>query len=114
MDSSNIPNIPDELKALMIWLVWKREQVDGRVTKVPYNARTGRKASSTDPATWSSLDEAVKAVMRPDAYNGLGIGISGEIAAVDIDNCVDLLGQLTPMAQDIVSAMDQTVDRQGG
>jgi len=32
------------------WLVWRNEEVKGRRTKVPYDAKTGRKASSTDPS----------------------------------------------------------------
>ena len=52
-------NIPEELKVRPQWLVWKA--VGEKPDKVPYSARTGRKASSTDLVTWSTFEEAVEA-----------------------------------------------------
>ena len=46
-------NIPGELKARPQWVVWKA--VGDKPDKVPYSARTGRRASSTDLMTWSTF-----------------------------------------------------------
>ena len=58
MKQMNIQNIPHELKRRPQWVLWRYETRDGKPTKVPYNARTGYRADSTDPATWCSFDEA--------------------------------------------------------
>lgn len=39
------------------WVSWKLETIKGKQTKVPYNAITGGKASSTDPQTWTTADK---------------------------------------------------------
>ena len=38
-------------------------------------------------------------------YTGLGIGIFDDMAAIDIDHCIDDAGQLSDMARDIASTM---------
>jgi len=45
-------NIPGELKSVPQWVVWRAESRDGKITKVPYNARTHQKAKSNNPKTW--------------------------------------------------------------
>ncbi|HPM69001.1 MAG TPA: hypothetical protein PLX45_22245, partial [Piscinibacter sp.] len=54
------------------WVCWKYEQRDGKATKVPINPRTGQKASSTDPSTWTSFDDAVAACRRFTTLEGVG------------------------------------------
>jgi primase-polymerase (primpol)-like protein len=51
-------HVPVELRELPQWVVWRREERDGKATKVPYDAKTGQRASSTDPATWTTFDQA--------------------------------------------------------
>lgn len=67
-------NIPDELKRLNQWLVWKAENVDGsdKPTKIPYNAKTGTKASVTDPSSWCSFDHAINSLANGGSYSGIG------------------------------------------
>lgn len=77
-------NIPEELKQIPAWIVWKSEQTeDGRTTKIPYNPNTGFKASPTNPGNWGTFEQAIAAVNRAD---GLGF--------VLVDNygycCIDL------------------------
>ena len=53
-----VENIPEELKTLEQWVVWKKEERGGKITKVPYNPSTPkRKAQSTDPSTWGTSQE---------------------------------------------------------
>ena len=60
-------NIPDELKQGRCWIAWVRGEVrpDGTYQKIPVNPKTGRKASSTQPATWGTFKEAVEMLSRP-------------------------------------------------
>lgn len=41
-----------------IWVNYKLERLNGNLTKIPYSAIKGTKASSTDPLTWSTYKEA--------------------------------------------------------
>lgn len=82
---ASLENVPADLRAEARWVCWRREERNGRATKLPVDARTGRMAKSTDPATWATFEEAVAAVGRlrcdgvgfvfgPDrAYTGLDL-----------------------------------------
>ncbi|MDP4120710.1 MAG: phage/plasmid primase, P4 family [Bacillota bacterium] len=97
--------IPNELKQTALWSVWKREtDKNGRITKIPYNPRTGGKAQSNNPDTFTSFDIAVAAT-QSGQYSGIGIGIFNDICAIDIDHCVND-GKLSEMAQDIIDTMN--------
>lgn len=94
-------NVPDTLRQLDQWVAWRREVRDGRTTKVPYNAVTGKRASSTDHADWCSYDLADANAL---GYDGLGFVFvaGGGITGIDIDNCIDAAGTLKPWAEPIV------------
>jgi len=63
--------IPAELRERHQWVIWRRETRDGKTTKVPYQANDpSRRASTTDPATWSSYEDAEAA----SVLDGDGIG----------------------------------------
>src|SRR5260370_2582097 len=52
-----LPCIPTALQKRKQWVAWRAERRDGRWTKVPYDPKTGRMASSSDSKTWASIDE---------------------------------------------------------
>ena len=52
-----LENIPGELRALPQW-------VAAGPSKLPINPRTGQAASVTDPATWGTFEEAVRAGLK--------------------------------------------------
>lgn len=86
MSSSQYDNIPDELKSLPQWIVWKYEDIGAaKPTKVPYNAKTGTHASVTDPHTWTDFGSALNAV---GDYNGLGFVFSDSdpFSGIDLDD----------------------------
>ena len=83
-----VENIPEELKNVKQWVglkkVWNEERE--KYDKIPHNPLTGEKASSTDPETWASFDEAVSS-----SYDLIGIALSENdpYIGVDIDNQLD-------------------------
>lgn len=85
----NMNNIPEEMQALPNWCVWRLEKIDGRETKIPYNARTGEKAKSNDRATWCTFPEAAQKV-ESGSYKGVGFMLSDSpYVCVDLDHCLD-------------------------
>jgi hypothetical protein len=54
--------IPDLFKEFSHWVVWKAVPKEDGFDKVPYNPRTGARASSTDSRTWSTFTEALEAL----------------------------------------------------
>ena len=53
-------SFPKELTALRQWICWRLEPdpKSDKPRKVPYDPKTGRKASSTNPESWATLAEA--------------------------------------------------------
>ena len=99
-------SIPEELKIRPQWVVWKA--VGEKPDKVPYSAKTGRKASSTDLTTWSTFAEALEAYEKGE-YAGLGFVFSSgdPYAGVDLDDCRDSrTGEIELWAAEIIDGLD--------
>ena len=98
-------NFPQELAALRQWICWRLEPdpKGEKPRKVPYDPKTGRKASSTNPETWATLPEAMRAQTK---YLFTGVGFvfteAGGIVGVDIDHCRKENGTFTEAAQAIL------------
>lgn len=80
-----LSNIPDELKQLNNWCVWKFENRNGKRTKIPFNAETGEFAKSNDKRTWSSYETAVNA----EGVDGIGFFFEPPYLGIDIDDIDD-------------------------
>lgn len=52
---ASLENVPAELRAEARWVCWRREERDGKTTKIPVCAANGRMAKSTDPADVGDL-----------------------------------------------------------
>ena len=99
-------NIPDELKVRPQWVVWKA--VGEKPEKVPYSARTKRKASSTDLLTWSTFEEVLEAY-ETGGYDGIGFVLSSgdPYAGIDLDCCRDPeTGEIKRWASEVVNGLD--------
>ena len=79
-------------------MCWRKEERQGTFTKVPYNARTGNKAQSDNPATWASYAQAVQA-LRTGTYHGLGYVFHRDYTGIDLDHCVNRMDSIDPWAQ---------------
>ena len=98
--------LPQKLKVNSQWILWKPKYLPDKdkVSKIPVNPRTYQNASSTDPATWTSYVEAVKAIKT--GY-GIGFVLAPEdgLVGIDFDNCI-VNGALEPWAQDLINEFD--------
>lgn len=93
--------IPQELRDLPQWVNWKAVRLeDGRITKVPMNPRTSRKASSSDPSTWCDFDTVFRGAER---FTGIGFVVTADdpYTAIDLDHAV-MDGELSSSAQAIL------------
>ena len=83
---------PAPFYGLKQWCTWRLEYKPGAVkaTKVPYDCKTGFKASSTDQSTLSDYSDAVTA-MATGTYNGVGFFFSetDNYFLIDLDGCID-------------------------
>jgi len=71
MSASLYANIPEELRLLKQWVLWKYEDIGAsKPTKVPYHPN-GRLADVTDPSTWSTFNE-VHSSAKLGAHSGIG------------------------------------------
>ena len=101
----NGAGIPDALKAIPRWVLWRAEQRDGKWTKPPMKADGGY-AKSNDPATWADFPKAWKSYYEnAGKYDGVGLAVNGDgLLGVDMDHV--LTGRtIKPEAEKIVSML---------
>lgn len=79
-------NIPQELKELPQWLVWREEVKNGKPTKVPYRADGLGKADVTDYTTWTSYDNAVATAIAWGCGIGFVLTQWDPYCGIDIDD----------------------------
>lgn len=90
----NYNNIPDELRMLDQWVCAHAH------CKLPMQATRNAPASSTNPDTWASFEEALWAVEH-GYYDYLGFVFNDNgIVGIDLDHAI-VNGQLSPLAAEI-------------
>lgn len=95
--------VPQEMKSLPNWVLWRLEERDGKSTKVPYTT-TGKLASTVDPETWTTFDLALTACGN---YSGIGWAIIPPYVGVDFDKCRDpKTGTIQQWAIDAIKGLD--------
>jgi hypothetical protein len=102
--------VPDDLTEHDRWVLWRREIVSGRETKVPYSVR-GHRASSTNPHDWAGFEKALSLWRRhPEQYAGLGFVFAAEdpFVGIDLDDCLDGHGNLKSWARGIIERFSDT------
>lgn len=103
-------SVPDDLRERDQWVLWRYEDRGGRATKVPFQV-DGRRASSTDPKTWTSFETAINEWKRaPKRYAGLGFVFSScdPFCGIDLDDALDQARRPKPWAQGIVERFSDT------
>lgn len=100
-----LQNIPEELKSLKQWVCSVSN------SKVPMRATMPCTASSTDPNSWSTFDEALMSVECRN-YDNVGFVFNGNgIVGIDIDAGYDEDGFLTELASDIIGKCESYTER---
>src|SRR5947209_8321707 len=102
-----LPDLPAllELKSRRQWVAWAYIVKDnGKRTKLPINPHNGNSASSSNPDTWGTYDEAVqRARLRGLAGVGYVLTDQDGLTGADLDDCRDDdFGSLEPWAQRII------------
>jgi putative DNA primase/helicase len=88
-------NIPEELRALNQWVVWRTELREGsdKPTKVPYQARKKgfHHASTTNPDTWTAFDFATRRASDFNDMDGIGFVFTPDdpYLGLDLDDVGD-------------------------
>jgi putative DNA primase/helicase len=99
-------NIPEELARRPQWVCWRYEERDGKMTKVPYDPKTGLRASTTDLMAWDTCDGAVGLYKGSEGlYDGVGFVFSSgdPYAGIDLDGCRDPeTGEIASWAEEIL------------
>ncbi len=97
--------IPAELTARPQWVTWRYETRDNKPTKVPYRP-SGQRASSTDPNSWTSFEQASAAAER---FDGIGFVFAKDdpYTGVDFDGVIDPdTGEIHEAAAELVKVLD--------
>jgi putative DNA primase/helicase len=127
--------IPAEMRARKRWVVFYtkptgklKENGQPKRDKVPMNPNPDmdgkhrlRPASTTDPSTWGTFEEACAAYeTNPGYYAGIGYVFMelDDVTGIDIDGCIDLqTGDIAPRALEMIkrfgSYAEQSIGRDG-
>ena len=95
------PLFPAELKPDRRWVVWTP-------TKIPFDAKTGKPADSTDPNTWSDYSTAIAVGNK---YAGIGCMLAPPYCVIDLDKCRNAeTGAVEPWAKEIIRELIHTLN----
>ena len=100
-NTENYAEVPQEMKELKRWVLWKKVTRDGKNTKLPIDAHNGKGAKSNDDTTWSTFQDACDGLEEYDC-DGLGFMLGGGYFGVDIDHALDN----KPLIDEFVNALD--------
>lgn len=94
----NFDNIPAQLRGIPHWVLWRYEERSGKWTKPPHQPN-GSYAKTTDPTTWNMF-EVVKKAYEKGGFAGVGFVLTDEldIVGIDLDHCIDVDENVSPMA----------------
>lgn len=78
------------------------------IEKAPYTPKTGIRAKLNDSSTWGTYDQAMQAVRHFRHFKGPGRVFLREdgITGIDLDKCVDEIGQISEFAQRVITLFD--------
>lgn len=79
--------IPEKMRDLQQWVLWRAIDRNGKATKVPWSVYDAP-AKSTGPETWAAFDSVV---MKYDEQRHAGIGfvftLDDPFTGIDLDGC---------------------------
>ena len=105
---STADQVPKDLAELNQWVSWHYAIRGGQPTKIPIQVNA-QSASSTNPATWTTFEQAFDATKRnPEWGVGFVFRKDGGMVGIDLDDCVDGGGRLKSWAQPIIEKFADT------
>jgi len=110
-------NIPEALRALPRWVLWRYEWKPGKDgkpsgwTKVPYQ-RNQNEASTDNPATWCDFERALGAC-QAGGFDGVGFVVTAadEFVGIDLDHATEALGSPKPAVAKLLQQFDSYTER---
>lgn len=101
-------NIPQEMKVFDNWVLWKTEKREnGKINKIPYVLNSDKRASSTNPETWTDFDKACDIYKKTKNYAGIGFNLSNSpYVAIDIDHCINPDGSANEWAKKVINTLN--------
>jgi len=108
-----LERIPNELKELKQWMPYKLTPKPNSPKKGKVPQFNGYAADKTDSNKWVSYQESIKQIEDGRyGYDGIGFCPNGShYLFIDLDDCFDAYGRLTPRARDIVDGIQGYVER---
>jgi putative DNA primase/helicase len=99
--------VPTELLDYKQWVLWRRVEVNGRMTKIPISPWSGKAAACDRPPTWSTYRHSCYALRRYRC-DGIGFVFTGAdpFCGIDLDQCLTVDGAFVPEALDIIKRLD--------
>lgn len=107
MNRIDVSGIPQSLRTLNQWILWRSEIRGDKPTKVPYQAN-GELAKSNDASTWTSFASAYNTYTNGD-YSGMGFVFApaGGIVGIDLDGCRDQqTGLVSVWAKEVILTLN--------
>jgi hypothetical protein len=98
MPPIELENIPQAIRECPRWVTWNWAKRDGKWSKPP-------NAMSNLPETWTTYEEVV-ASYQSFLCDGIGFMLGDGWAGVDLDDCRNSDGELSPVAQDVIATLD--------
>jgi primase-polymerase (primpol)-like protein len=97
-------NVPAQLRELPNWVLWKYEGQPGEKPKKPPFSTDGKRASVSNPQSWTNFTEALRTYTQWGGYEGLGLMLTQGLTVIDLDNCLDTEKTPNQQAQQIIRA----------
>ena len=112
--SPQFENIPQELRRLKQWLLWRyvpKKGKPGEFDKVPFYAhgapREGAQGSPEDRAALATFED-VRAEFERGGHDGVGLAMLKEakLVGLDLDDVIDSVGDDAPILNEVLTACD--------
>ena len=110
-DPAKLADLPQRFKDQPNWVPWRLEDHGKpKLDKVPYDAKTEKRAMPDDPETWSDFTTAsdIADVLSGNDYNGIGFEFSNSpFAGIDLDECRNIkTGEIDLWAKEAIAELN--------
>lgn len=95
--------IPEEMKKLRRFVGWRKEELNGKVAKLPFSLIDGKANDWNHPERWIDFNEA----KTKNKLLGFVLVEEDRIICIDLDHAIQG-GKLTPMAKEIIDKFSGT------